>query len=496
MATIGVDIGTSSTKGVLVTLTGTIVATAVRAHDVQRPAPGHVEADGASWWQEFVSIAHELAARAAADGITIGAIGVSGMGPCTLITDGGGTPLAPAILYGVDMRATAEIAELTERYGAAAVVERCRSALTSQAVGPKLAWLARHRPDAFARATRLFMPSSYLVWQLTGEYVLDHHSASQAVPLYDSAAGAWHDPWWGDIAAHIAQPRLAWSTEVAGTLTDAAATATGLPAGIPVTAGTVDAWAEAVSVGAVGVGDLMLMYGTTMFLIATTAAPTASPPLWGTVGVSPGTFNLAAGMATSGAITAWLRDVTGADYGTLLAEAAAAGPGAGGLVMLPYFAGERTPFEDPDARGLVAGLTLDHGRGHVYRAALEATAMGVRHNLDAFAAAGVEVDRVVAVGGGVTGALWPQVVSDVCGRSQQTRRHSVGAALGSAYLAAANVADVTIDEWNPPATTVEPDPATTAVYDELFADYRALYTATAAVTHRLAARQRAAAGIE
>lgn len=194
--------------------------------------------------------------------------------------------------------------------------------------------------------------------------------------------------------------------------------------------GSIDAWTEAVSVNAQNPGDLMLMYGTTMFLIATVARPLATPSMWGTVGAYPGTRNLAGGMATSGAITAWLRDVAGAPpYEALLAEAADSGPGARGLLMLPYFAGERTPLMDPDARGVVAGLTISHTRGDLYRAALEATAYGVRHNLETLAAAGAEVSRTVAVGGGVRGGLWTQIVSDVTGLTQLVPAVTVGASL-------------------------------------------------------------------
>lgn len=483
-AVLGVDIGTSSSKGVVVALDGRVMGTAARSHDVVRPAPGHVEMDGSVWWEEFASIARELTETHDVDVV---AVGVSGMGPCTLLTDDVGTPLRAAILYGVDMRAITQIDALTDRYGRDAIVARGGSALTSQAVGPKLVWIADHEPAVFGRATRLFMPSSYLTWNLTGEYVLDHHSASQAVPLYDSGAHDWYRPWWDDIAGSIVPPRLAWSGEAAGVVSSAAAEQTGLPAGVPVTVGTVDAWAEAISVGAHGVGDLMLMYGTTMFLVCTVATPVSAPPLWGTVGALPGTRNLAAGMAASGAVTAWLRDLTGADYAALTAEAAASPPGARGLVMLPYFAGERTPFEDPEARGVIAGLTLSHTRGDVYRAALEATAMGVRHNLEAFTAAGAPIDRVVAVGGGTQGSLWTQIVSDVTGLRQEQRRHSIGASLGSAFLAAQLVGDADIDEWNPSVAPVEPDPATAENHDRHYRLYRELYASTAPVVHSLAA---------
>lgn len=141
-AVLGVDIGTSSSKGVVVDLDGRVLATAVRSHDVSRPRPGWAEMDAAVWWDEFVSLSAEL--LAAVDGLTIEAVGVSGMGPCVLIADADGSPLRPAILYGVDTRAQEQIAALDARYGRDAVVARCGSELSTQAVGPKLAWLAEH----------------------------------------------------------------------------------------------------------------------------------------------------------------------------------------------------------------------------------------------------------------------------------------------------------------------------------------------------------------
>jgi xylulokinase len=158
--------------------------------------------------------------------------------------------------------------------------------------------------------------------------------------------------------------------------------------------------------------------------------------------------------------------------------------------MLPYFAGERTPVMDPDARGVIAGLTLSHTRGDLYRAALEATALGVRHNVEVMRAAGARVDRVVAVGGGTRGGLWTRIVSDVTGLPQVVPTTTIGAAYGAAYLAARTTVGASIVDWNPPAETVTPDPALRAGYDERYALYRELYPATRTIAHTLAARQR------
>ncbi|MCX4835350.1 FGGY-family carbohydrate kinase [Streptomyces sp. NBC_01016] len=484
-AVIGVDIGTSSSKGILVALDGTVLRTAVREHAVDRPAPGHVEMPGEVWWDEFVSLARELTSAEETDVV---AVGVSGMGPCVLLTDADDMPLRPAILYGVDTRSVAQIERLERELGADEIVQRCGSRLTSQAAGAKVAWVADEEPEVFARARRLYMPSSWLARQLTGAYVLDHHSASQCTPLYDTLARDWYAPWAERIAPGVELPPLRWSGEAAGTVTAEAARATGLPAGIPVTTGTVDAWAEALSVGAHGVGDLMLMYGTTMFLVHTVPDLLRDPALWSTVGALPDTRNLAGGMATSGAVTGWLRDLFGdVAYPELLGLAEKSGPGANGLLMLPYFAGERTPVDDPRARGVIAGLTLGHTRGDLYRSALEATAFGVRHNIEALEAAGGDIRRVVAVGGGTQGRLWTQIVSDVTGRTQEVRTTSVGASYGGALLAAQLVADdARIDDWNPVAERLAPRPEVTARYDDLYALYRDLYPASADVTHALA----------
>ncbi|WP_431945091.1 FGGY-family carbohydrate kinase [Actinacidiphila sp. bgisy167] len=524
MAYLGVDIGTSSSKGVLVDASGTVIATAVRAHTVSRPRPGHVEMDPEVWWREFRDITRELlsghlggpdakggagpasgaSGGSSPTGVGVGrpgpvaAVGISGMGPCVALADGASRPLRPAVLYGVDTRAVAQIARLDAELGRPAVLDRCGSVLSTQAVGPKVAWVAEHEPEVFAAARRLFMPSSFLVHRLTGAYVLDHHAASQSVPFYDTGAEDWYRPWVDAVWPHMELPELRWPGDRAGTVTAKAAAATGLAPGTPVLTGTVDAWAEAVSVGATRPGDLMLMYGTTMFLIATVTRQLRVPELWSTVGAYSGTRSLAGGMATSGAVTEWLRGLFGAaDRAVLLAEAEQSGVGARGLAMLPYFAGERTPIADPDARGVIAGLTLEHTRGDLYRAALEATAHGVRHNVEAMRRAGAAIERVVAVGGGTRGGLWTRIVSDVTGLPQDIPTVTVGAAYGAARLAAAHLeGEAATAAWNPVRDRCVPDPAAGAAYDGLHRLYRELYPATRDTVHALARLRREAAGTE
>jgi xylulokinase len=491
-ALLGIDIGTASSKGVLVAADGRILARATRPHETSYPHPGWVEHDAESvWWADFLALVGDL--LPAAEGREIAGLGVSGIGPVLLPADGAGTPLRPAILYGVDTRATEEITELTNEFGAEEILRRGGSALSSQAVGPKIRWLAKHEPETLRRTEMLLMCSSYLVYRLTGQYVLDHHSASQCDPLYDLHARDWSADWAPKVAGDLPLPQLSWPTEVVGHIGPRAAAETGLPEGVPVTAGTVDAWAESTSVGVRRPGDVMLMYGTTMFFVQVLTDPRPHPALWGTCGAFPSTYTLAAGMATSGAVTDWLRKLVGGDFAELVQQATDVPAGSRGLLLLPYFAGERTPIFDPDARGVLAGLTTSHGRAEVYRAALEGIAYGVRHNLEAMAEAGGRAGRLVAVGGGTQGGLWTRIVSDVTGQQQEVPAETIGACFGDALLAgiATGVA-VEPENWNPVSSTIRPDPANVERYDSFYRHYRELYEATAHTAHFLAAEQRAA----
>ena len=500
---LGIDIGTYESKGALVDREGRIVASSSIAHEMSIPRPGWAEHDAeAVWWHDFVALARDLVRRGEVPPGDIAAIGCSAIGPCVLPVDSGGRPLRPAILYGIDTRAAEEVRELTEGLGEDWILGQTGSALSSQAAGPKILWIRRREPDVWNRTERIMTSTSYLVFRLTGRVVIDHYTAAAYGPLYNLHRRDW-DPRALDLVCDAAKlPELDWSAARAGTVSRQAAGETGLAEGTPVVVGTADAASEAVAAGVLEPGDTMLMYGSTLFFIQICSSLPASRDLWPTVYLEPGTYALAAGMSTTGALTRWFRDnfasaeleaerAGGVNAYQALAEEAARVPaGSGGLLMLPYFSGERTPLGDPLARGVITGLSLAHGRAHLYRALLEGVAYGIRDNLEAMAAAGAVPRRLVAVGGGVKNPLWTQIVSDVTGREQIVQT-TPGACYGDAVLAAIGVGILgnmgQARRWLEPGTVVSPDLEATAFYEGRYPFFRELYRQTRDIAHRLAA---------
>jgi xylulokinase len=401
--------------------------------------------------------------------------------------DADGEALMNGVLYGVDTRAEKEVAELTARIGEAELVAKCGSALTSQSVGPKILWLKRNRPEIFAKAAKFVTSTTYITQKLTGVCVIDHYSAANTAPLYMADKLDYSDELAADIVEIERLPELRWTTDIVGTVTAEAAAATGLAVGTPVTTGTIDAGAEALSVGVLDPGDMLLMYGSTIFIILLSAERVRDPRLWYAPWFFSGMHASASGLATSGTLTHWFREQFAKELDPanavvqLAAEAEASPPGAKGLVVLPYFSGERTPIHDPAAKGMIFGLDLTHTRGDIYRAVFEGIACGTRHVFETYAEAGAPPKSILAAGGGTKNKVWAQATSDVSGMTQIVREKTVGASYGDAFLAALAVGDVgrnDIRKWNPVAYEIAPEASVRGVYDKQYGIFRELYPRT------------------
>ncbi len=484
--TLGIDIGTFESKGVLADSQGNIVGNAVKPHQMIVPQPGWAEHRAREdWWDDLKFIARAILDRTGVAPGDIQAVACSAIGPCMLPVDGAGEPLMNAVLYGVDGRAEREVAELTKRIGEDVLLDRCGNALTSQSVGPKILWLKRNRPEIYEKTAKVLTSTSYLVFRLTGEFVIDHNTAANFSPIYVVDELDWSCELADDIIGTEKLPRLAWSNEIVGAITPEAAQETGLAEGTPVTTGMVDAAAEALSVGVTRPGDMMLMYGSTIFIIALTGARVRDSRLWYAPWLFEGQHVSTAGLATSGTLTHWFRDQLAQDLDpkaafALLAEEAEAAPlGAKGLLFLPYFSGERTPIHDPFAKGCLFGLNLTHTRGDIYRAVLEGIAHGTHHVIETYCELGQAPDRLLAVGGGTKNRIWCQTTSDISGFDQILCEKTIGASYGDAFMAAVAIGNAKIEDiavWNPVTSTIRAEPS--EVHDRQYRLFRRLYEQT------------------
>lgn len=461
----GVDIGTRSTKGVLVDAAdGSVVAETAVAHDVTFGDDGRAEHDAERvWWGDVRDVLAILASQGAVD-----AVGLSSCGPCLVPVDDIGEPLRAGILYGIDTRAAALAEQLALPFG-------------SQSAWAKLLWVESREPEIADAAAGWLTANGFAAQRLTGERMIDHHQAAYFSPGY--ADGEWDS---GDRP----MPALAWSGDIAGAVTSDAASATGIAAGTPVVIGSSDGATDPLGAGVAAGTTALVRFGSTlgMTIVATVDVPDI-PGLWRTPGNRPGEVLLVGGLSAGGSITTWMREQFArelphsdageirAAHAALMAEAAAAPTGAGGVLTLPYFAGERTPFHDPGARGVIAGIGLGTTRGELYRSALEGTAYGLRQLLETATTGGIRIDRLRAVGGGVTGDLWVQIAADATGLPVDVVEPELGAPYGAARLAAEAVGAVTVDapSWAVVARTLEPRPAERPLHDARYEAMRRLY---------------------
>jgi xylulokinase len=365
--------------------------------------------------------------------------------------------------------------------------------------------LQRNEPRAWEQAKQVHTAVSYLVLRLTGCSVLDYAGAGGFTPLFNLHQRQWDVGMCAKLGVSPnILPKLRWATHPAGAVHARVARETGLAEGTIVITGTGDTYAEVVSVGAAQEGDAGLIYGTTMSMMAMLGQPRADRKLSYGYAAVPDMYRVGFAMSASGALTRWFRDNFGqaekgaeasvgiSAYQLLSQEATGIPPGSEGLLVLPYFAGERAPIHDPAARGLILGLTLSHSRQHIYRALLEGIAFGLRHCLEELQDAGVVIHRIVGTGGGTRNSLWTQIVSDVIGQDQQIVTSPYGAPMGGAFLAgygAGLFRDLTPlrTDWVQSTSTVRWNPAAKRLYDRYFQVYRGLYAELADDMHALAA---------
>ncbi|MEG1189953.1 MAG: FGGY-family carbohydrate kinase [Oscillospiraceae bacterium] len=495
----GIDIGTNETKGVLTDEAHEPLCSFAVAHTIDNPKPNFFEQDAEKiWWGDFCKVSRGLLKKSGVAAEQIAAVGASVMGCDCLPVDENCHPLRPAILYGIDARSQDEILELTELFGEEGVNARFGHPLCSDDVATKILWLKNKEPEIHQKAHKILTGSSYIGAKLTDNYVIDQFLAKAAFrPLYredgsidEEACGLFCKP------SQLAECKTV--TELAGVVTKKAAAETGLAPGTPVITGTGDSTAEAISVGIVETGDLMFQFGSSLFFYCCSDHMITDPRIHGGNFTVPDTFSVSGGTNAAGTLIRWLRDNFFQDF---MSEEAMGGenayaamaktlpPSAEGLIILPYFAGERSPINDPRAKGMIFGLTTEHKREHIYRAALEAVGFSVNQNLKLIEDVGLATKTITAVGGGTKNTEWMQLVADITGKEIRVPAVSIGACFGDALMAAMGVGDIEsfaeLKKIIRPGYCKTPNGELSEMYENKQKIYDELYTATKHLMYKL-----------
>lgn len=440
---LGLDVGTSGVKAILVAPSGEVVASATSPLTMATPQPGWAEQDPEAWWQATLKSIAAVKSKCA--DARVAAIGISGQMHSSVFLDREGGVIRPALLW-CDGRTTAECQEITTRVGGE---ERLRDLASNPALEgftlPKVLWLRRHEPDAFARLATVLLPKDYIRYRLTGELATEPSDAS-ATLMYETGRLRWSEDVMRAVDLPMSLlPDVGASAGVLGRVVADVARATGIDTGTPVVGGGADNACGAAGVGVVAPGEVVTSWGTSGTVLAPTAEPLVDPRLRAHTfcHVVPGTWYLMGVVLTAGGAFAWYqeqlaRELAGVSDAAarLDAEAASVPRGADGLTFLPYLQGERTPHRDAAARGALLGLSLAHTRAHLTRAVLEGICFALRDSVTILQSLGLAPNHLLLTGGGAKSALLRRLQSEIFGLPVTTVNREEGPAYGAALLAA------------------------------------------------------------
>jgi sugar (pentulose or hexulose) kinase len=503
---IGVDVGTQSTKCLLVGVDGKVHAHSSVAYRPETPKPLWAQQDCAVW---FDAVCESVRACVAQSGIApsdIAAMCVSSLyGGAGIPVDDAMRPLHPCLIW-MDRRATAEVDAVNATIDVARLEAITGNGVDSYYGFTKMLWIREHLPAVWSKTRYFLPPNSFINWRLTGELAVDHSSAGNIGGVYDAAQRGWSHEALDmlGIPVRMMPPRLVESSDVVGGLSAEWAAKLGLAEGMPLMAGGVDAAVATLCAGVTGSGDHVAMIGTSMcwgFVSPTVDARHKLVTMPHVYRGADRSYVFGGAMAAGAAVT-WFRDTfcqaevaeaarTRENAHALIErEAIEVPPGAQGLVFLPYLMGERSPIWDAQAKGAFIGLSLAHSRAHLYRAVLEGVSFALQHNIEAGRQSGQPLDdRLIVVGGAAHSDLWMQIAADITGYPVFTIEDEVEAALGAAMLAAlgAGLIDAAMAEsgWVTLVERARPEPAAQAVYRERFDIYKSLYPALRDAMHRL-----------
>jgi xylulokinase len=487
---IGLDIGTTSTIGILIGVPDRIFHIASRPVTLNAPHPGWAEEDPRRWWANACAIVRELIEASGIKGNDVKAVGVTGMLPAVVLLDDKGELLRPSIQQS-DARCAAEVTELRRHVDEAEFTRKTGNGINQQLVTAKLLWIRKHEPEIFAKIATVFGSYDYINWRLTGERAVEQNWALEA-GFVNLATHEIDDDLvkLSGLPRH-AVPRKTISHELLGRITEAAAKDIGLPAGTPVVAGAADHIASALAAGLSRPGDVLLKFGGSVDVLIATDRIAPDPRMYLDYHLVPGLYVPNGCMATGGSGLNWF---AASFAGGELVKAEARGmtihqwldhlastvpPGAQGVRILPYFLGEKTPIHDADVRGAILGLSLAHGPAHLWRALLEAYAFAIAHHIEVLNDMGHSTQTYFASDGGSKSTVWMQIVADVLQKPVQRLAGHPGSCLGAAWTAAMGLGLAkdwsAISRFVSYADRIEPNPANAQIYGELYAAFLRFY---------------------
>ncbi|WP_191058832.1 FGGY-family carbohydrate kinase [Geminicoccus harenae] len=491
---IGLDIGTTSTIGILVELPATVLAVVSRPVTFSARHPGWAEEDPEEWWANACSILQELAGRVRGRERELQGLCVTGMLPAVILLDAEGRVLRPAIQQS-DARCSQEVLDLAGEVDEGWFLKTTGNGVNQQIVAAKLRWIEKHEPDVFARIATVFGSYDFINWRLTGRRVAEHNWALEA-GFIDLATHRIDDRL--VALAHVpreAVPDKSVPHEILGEILPEVAQATGLPQGLKVMGGAADHMCSTLAAGIIARGDVLLKYGGSADIIIATDLLMPDARLYTDYHLIPGLYAPNGCMASGGSGLNWLATVLAHErldgetpHQALDRLAEAVPPGSDGLTCLPYYLGEKTPIHDPLARGTLVGLSLNHTPGHIWRAALEGFALAQLHHVEVLREIGHAPKHFFASDGGAKSRIWMQIQADILQEPIRLLENHHGSCVGAAWVAAVGTgagvdwADITALCRH--GRLIEPDPANAAVYRQAYADYRALYPALSPFFHR------------
>lgn len=489
---LGIDIGTSGSKVIIINELGEVLTSVTTGYPMYTPKPSWAEQNPEDWWEATIISLNKAIKLAGVSPKDIVGLGLTGQMHGLVILDNLGSVIRPCIMWN-DQRTLKQCNSVTEKMGLSNIIRLTGNQILPGFTAPKIKWVQENEPNNYKKISKVLLPKDYIRYRLSGEFFSEVSDAS-GTSLFDVGQRRWSTEMLEAFeVSNTWLPTVTESQIASSTISAEAAEITGLIQGTPIVGGGGDQAAQAIGSGIVKSGDVSVTLGTSGVLFAASNSYLIHPDglLHAFCHAIPGMWHLMGVMLSAAGSLRWYRDSIGEwevyqasnsekdVYDLLIERASKSSPGSEGLIFLPYLTGERTPYPNPNARGVFFGLSIRHRKEHLTRAVLEGVAFGLRDSLEMMKNLGIQINEVCASGGGAKSDFWLNIIANVFNTSLTTNKSVEGAAFGAALLAGIGT-NVYHDVYEATDKTIKieksikPD-GLTEVYDDYYELYKALY---------------------